>query len=121
MSKAYLSFYLGAYRIHVHVDTLRRIGSPSIICFLLGNEGKSLALAPYSKKDFHSHRVPQKAYAGGGGLDVSSFSLCHLLADSHEWNMACSYRVPGEILEEKAVALFDLTKAEKIERQKQEQ
>ena len=115
MSKTYISFYLNAYRIHVHVDSLRRIGSPQIICFLIGEDSNALALAPYPKKDFHSHRVPKEVYSGEGGMEISSLPLCCLLAHKHRWSMNCSYRVPGEVIQESKVILFDLREAEIIE------
>ena len=115
MSNTNLSFYLSVYRIHVFVDTLRSIGSPSFICFLVGNDGTNLAMAPYGKKDFHSHRISKKTYEGGKGLEISSLPLCSLLAERHNWDMSLSYRVPGTILKENNVALFDLSKAQIIE------
>ena len=120
MSDTCLSFYLKAYRIHVHVDALRKIGSPRIICFLLGDDGNAIALAPYSKKDFHSHRVPGNVYAGDGGLELSSFPLCSLLVSKHKWNPNCSYRVPGELVDGSKIIMFDLTAAEIIETRKNE-
>ena len=115
MSNTNLSFYLSVYRIHVFVDTLRSIGSPSFICFLVGNDGTYLAMAPYGKKDFHSHRISKKTYEGGKGLEISSLPLCSLLAERHNWDMSLSYRVPGTILKENNVSLFDLSKAQIIE------
>lgn len=115
MSNTNLSFYLSVYRIHVFVDTLRGIGSPSFICFLVGNDGTYLAMAPYGKKDFHSHRISKKIYEGRKGLEISSLPLCSLLAKRHNWDMRLSYRVPGTILKENHVALFDLSKAQIIE------
>ncbi len=111
MSDTYISFYLKVYRIHVFVDTLRGIGCPQRICFMISDDGKSLMIIPYPKKDFKSHRVPAKVYNGDGGMDISSYKLCRLMADMHHWDNSRSYRIPGTIYTGKSAAVFDLTKA----------
>lgn len=76
MSKTHLSFYLKANRIHIFVDALRLIGSPANICFMIGENGKTLILKPYPKKDFHSHRVSAEVYKGKRSMEISSLRLC---------------------------------------------
>lgn len=120
MDDAHISFYLKAYRIHVFVDALRGIGSPQRICFLLNKNATLLLMVPHSKRDFRSHRVPANAYTGNGGVDISSMQLCILLANQHRWDMSRSYRIPGQILAKQGKAVFDLTKAEMIDRQETE-
>ena len=66
MAETHLSFYLKAYRIRIFIDALRGIGSPSRICIMLEENGKRLLIAPYTHKDFRSHRVPSKVYEGTG-------------------------------------------------------
>lgn len=116
MSDTYISFYLKAYRIHVFVDLLRGIGCPQRICLMISDDGKKLAIIPYPKKDFRSHGVPAKVYNGNGGMDISSYKLCHLIADLHHWDNSRSYRIPGTIYPGKNAAVFDLTKASFIDR-----
>lgn len=98
MNETFISFYLKANRIHVFVDALRGIGSPKYIGFMLKENGQSLAMLPYDKKDFHSHRVPSSVYNGGKRMDVSSMKLCTMLADMYNWEQERSYRVPGDII-----------------------
>ena len=73
-------------------------------------------VTPYPKKDFRSHNVPGKTYRGEGGIDISSYKLCQLIAKLHNWDTERSYRVPGVVYEGKKAAVFDLTRAEVIER-----
>lgn len=115
MNDTYISFYLKAYRIHVFVNSLRGIGSPSRICFMISGDGKNLLVKPYPKRDFKSHSVPDKVYKGEGGLDISSFKLCGLIAQMQHWDGNHSYRIPGTVFSEKKIAIFDLTKAEVID------
>ena len=58
MSEVKISFYLKEYRIHVHMDTLRAIGSPKRISFLIHEDYEGFAVIPYAKRDFKSHSVP---------------------------------------------------------------
>ena len=116
MQETYISFYLKENRIHLFVDSLRELGSPSRICFMLEKSGKKLMVAPYEKRDFKSHAVPPDVYNGTNSMEVSSMKLCRIIADLHHWDLSRSYRIPGEIHAECKVAIFHLTKAEIIGR-----
>jgi len=114
MDETYISFYLKASRIHVFVNALRGIGCPVRICFMISDDGRSLLLAPYKKRDLKSHSVPKSVYNGSGGMEISSMKLCRLLADMYSWDLSLSYRVPGRIYESKRVVIFDLKAASVI-------
>lgn len=114
MNETHLSFYLKANRIHVFVDALRLIGCPTNICFMIGEDGKTLILKPYPKKDFHSHRVPGDVYRGKKSMEVSSLRLCRIIAQMQQWNNSYSYRVPGGIVQQQNICIFYLDQAEPI-------
>ena len=114
MSKTHLSFYLKANRIHLFVDALRLIGSPANICFMIGENGKTLILKPYPKKDFHSHRVSAEVYKGKRSMEISSLRLCRIMAEMQQWNTSCSYRVSGVIMPRQQICVFYLDQAEPI-------
>lgn len=116
MSDTHISFYLKVNRIHVFVDSLRGIGCPRRICFMISDDGKKFVIIPYPKKDLRSHGVPAKVYNGDCGMDISSYKLCRLIADLHHWDNSRSYRIPGTIYPSKSAAVFDLTKASFIDR-----
>ena len=120
MPDSYISFYLKANRVHVFIDVLRGLGSPSRICFMIEENGRTLLIAPYEKRDFKSHAVPPEAYKGAGGLEVSSMRLCQIIAQLHHWDADRSYRVPGTISPDKEAAIFRLAEAEGIERTDQD-
>ena len=120
MDDTYISFYLKAYRIHVFAGALRGIGSPQRICFLINENATLLLLVPHAKRDFRSHRVPANAYTGNGRVEISSMQLCVLLANRHKWDLSRSYRIPGRIITKQEIAVFDLTKAELVDRQETE-
>lgn len=108
MDETYISFYLKASRIHVFVNALRGIGCPERICFMISDDGRSLLLAPYKKRDLKSHSVPRDVYSGVGVMEISSMKLCRLIADMFSWDLSLSYRVPGRIYENNRVVIFDL-------------
>lgn len=114
MVSTYISFYLNSNRIHVFVDALRGIGSPNRICFMIEPDGKRILMLPHTKKDFISHGVPLAVYSGTDSLKISSKKLCRIFAGQHNWDLSRSYRVPGVVITEKCVAVYDLTKAEMI-------
>jgi len=110
-----ISFYLKPNRIHVFIDALRGIGSPKFICFLIEENGETLIMAPYGKKDFHSHRVPNEVYHGYRSMELCSLPLCSIVAKLYGWEPDCSYRVPGTILRDKHMVIFYLKQATLIE------
>ncbi len=114
MNETYISFYLRTNRIHIFVDALRALGCPRFICLMIQEDGSSIAIIPYKKKDFRSHRVPSDVYVGTSGMEASSIKLCRIVSELHQWEDDCSYRVPGFVLHNPKVAFFDLRRADII-------
>ena len=118
MDNTFISFYLKEYKIRVFTESLRRMGDPKRICFMLDQDEKRLLMLPHEKKDFVSHAVPDSVYRGRRHMQVNSKKLCWMLAEQHGWDRSRSYRVPGVILPDKQMAAFDLTKATLINNEK---
>ena len=116
----YISFYLRNNRIYVFIDSLRGIGSPKIVCFMIDTTGNNLIIVPYDKKDFHSHRVPASVYQGKKGFNLTSIRLCRILAAKFAWDTNKSYRVPGVILDKQKIVVYDLQKAELIDKNEEQ-
>ena len=115
MTDTYISFYLRNNRIHIFVEALRGIGSPRYVCFLIAEDGGSLVLAPYDKKDFHSHRVSPTVYNGKRSLELTSIRLCKLLSAEFGWDCSKSYRVPGRVSKAHGVVVFNLRMAKSMQ------
>ena len=111
----YISFYLGIGRIHVFCNTVRVIGSPPFIRFLLEQSGSTMLMEPYDRKGFQSLRVPKAVYGKTGKMEFRSAAFCRLLAGKLGWNITCSYRIPGRILPKQKLVIFDLTGAFPVE------
>ncbi len=118
MDETYISFYLKAGRIHVFVDSLRAIGSPNRICFMIDKSGNNLLMKSYNKRDFRSHGVPAAVYKGQSSLEISSLRLCNLIAQMKGWTTISSYRIPGKVNKTNNTVIFDLNSAIKIENKK---
>ena len=114
MIRSYISFYFHQYRVHVFMDVLRGMGSPSRICFMIDLSGNRLMIVPYEKRDFKSHRVSQKVYADNNGLEISSMKLCKIISQLHHLDEDESYRFPGIVDINERAAVFDLTKPQII-------
>ena len=112
--ETYISFYLNSFRIHVFSKTVKDIGSPKYIRFLVKDEGPSIVMEAYDKKDFQSHRVRQRS-DGSNGMEINSYPLCSLLKNRLGWEAGKSYRVPGRTYPSQHLAVFDLTAAEQIQ------
>ena len=107
----FISFYLRTNTIHVFTHSLREIGEPSRICFMIGEKGHMLLMVPYNKRDFRSHRVSKEVYDGCDSLEISSMKLCRIIAFIHNWDVRQSYRVPGRVFPDEQVILFYLDEA----------
>ena len=112
MSGVHISFYLRTSRIHIFTETLRLIGRPKRICFLISADGRSLLMRAYESKDLKSHKVPQNVYGGKRSFEISSWRLCGILADLHGWDSGRSYRVPGVLMQDRRSVRFSLADAE---------
>ena len=52
-NETYISFYLNSSRIHIFRKAIKEIGNPKFIRFLVKEDGKSMIMEAYIKKDFH--------------------------------------------------------------------
>ncbi len=114
-SDTYISFYLTTSRLHIFRRTIKDIGNPKYVRFLVKGDGQSMIMEAYHKKDFHSHRVPKEAKNGHWEMEVSSLPLCTLLKNRLQWEDGKSYRVPGKTYPQQCLAVFDLSAAELIQ------
>lgn len=110
----YISFYLIESKIHIFRKTLVEIGNPKFIRFRVHEDGKSMIMEAYHKKDFQSHRVPKKIRENWQ-MELRSLPLCSLIKNRLDWKEGKSYRIPGKAYPGQQLAVFDLTKAIMIE------
>lgn len=114
----YLSFYLSTDTVYVFRGVLQRIGCPAYVRFLVNPDTMQLVMEPYHQKEFTSFRVPKGLYKepteSPAGFRVRSRAFCRLLAARLSWDADKSYRIPGVVYPNRAIAHFDLFKAREI-------
>lgn len=113
----YVSFYLSASKIHVYKKAITEIGNPRFVRFLMKEDGQSMIMESYHKKDFLSHRVPKPNPDKPWRLEISSMALCSLLKNRLNWEDGISYRIPGKIYGGQHLVVFDLSSAKQIPRE----
>lgn len=111
---SHISFYLRNGTIHIHRSTIRALGNPPFIRFLINSDNTELLVQAYVQKDFHSFRVPKPLNDEIGRVQIHSKGLCRMIETRLGWNGSCSYRIPGKPYPRQGVAAFDLTKAGRI-------
>lgn len=113
-SGAHISFYLRVGTIHIHRSTIRTLGNPPFVRFLISNDGSTLLVQAYHKKDFRSFRVPETINDEIGRVQIHSKGLCSVFMKRFSWRDDLSYRIPGKPFPAQGVAAFDLARAEVI-------
>lgn len=112
--QTFISFYLRSYTIRVFVTSIRSIGQPRFIRFMINTETMQLVMIPADRKDFQSFRVPKGVLNPGTKrqkMAIHSQQFCQLLSKRLGWDTNYSYRVPGTVFAEQKLARYDLSKA----------
>lgn len=112
-NKTYISFYLKNSTIRVFTSSVRKIGSPRYVRFLVNPETNKMAMTSYDKKEFSSFRVSGKVYLDSkcSSLKICSKKFCTLLSNRFGWGENKSYRIPGEVFPKEKIVIYDLTEA----------
>ena len=111
----YISFYLSTFRIHIFRKAIEEMGNPQFIRFRVHEDGTSMILETYHRKDFQSHRVP-KRQVDNWKMEIRSMPLCMLLCNRLGWDENKSYRIPGKSYPQQKIVVFDLSAAEEIQK-----
>ena len=123
MRDTYISFYLGSGRVHVLRETLRGIGNPAFVRFLLSEDGRHMVMTPYNRKVFASMRVPKGVYTSSNPnirLEFPCMPFCRLMAHHLNWESGQSYRIEGKIYPGQKLVKFDLQRTHPIKGQTEE-
>ena len=110
-NSTYVSFYLSSNTIRIFKSTVRFLGTPPFLQFRIHYDGESMILEPHEIRTFTTLRVPKNIYTEQGSMEVHSKVLCRLLADKLNWDINCSYRIPGKLIPQQKIVIFDLSKA----------
>ena len=87
---------------------------PRFIRFRINEDATSLLLEPFDRITLTSFRVSSKLDDEEGKMEVYSKALLRGLSQRLGWGKGKSYRVPGKVLLQQGVVLYDLTQAQEI-------
>lgn len=113
-NNTYISFYLNDSTIRIFKTTVRAIGTPPFLQFLIHPDGQSMVMQPCETRSFTTIRVPKNLYSDTGKTQAYSKGLCRLLANKLNWDIKSSYRIPGRLIPHQKIVIFDLSKATAI-------
>lgn len=99
--------------IRVFRKVIRLLGRPKYIRLSMNREKTLLAIEPYTKKTLTSFEVPQNMIKENASMCIYSTVLCDSLYKSMGWDKNELYRIPGVVLYNDLVAVFELKKAVK--------
>ena len=107
----YISFYLRSNTIRIFKKTIYNLGVPQFIRFHVNREGTSMLIEEYDKITLNSFRIPKNIDDTEGSMEVYSKPFSRLMAYKQKWDTDKSYRVPGRVIGNQRVAVFDLSQA----------
>ena len=108
-----ISFSMQRRRILVYHDTLRALGEPSYIRFLLNKDARRLALQACRYGENGYHEVGE--YKNDRwSFEINSMDLVRLLRKICGWRQDCTYRVIGTVIQQHQLVEFDLNMAEPV-------
>ncbi len=87
---------------------------PKFIRFRINEDATALLLEPFDRITLTSFRVSVKLDDDEGKMEVYSKPFVRGLSQQLGWENGKSYRVPGKVLTQQGVVLYDLKQAQEI-------
>ena len=110
-SRLGLSFSFQRGRLLIYYATIRELGEPEYIRFLLNSKEKKLAIQACEQIDRDSLRVPQKGQTEKFQFDIASSPLLSVIYRACHWEFDKSYLVYGESYPKNRLVDYDLKAA----------
>jgi len=103
---------LKKYRIRIHKNTLRSIGTPNYVLLLVNPEERTLAILRSDRSDPRAHHITMSSFENNKSFELYSRSLVKKLRDvCSSWQDSQSYRLYGEIIPHEGMARFYMSEA----------
>ena len=94
-------------RIRIHKSTLRAMGRPDYVQLLINPEERMLAVMRADRSDLSAHRLHWPRLASGQCFELHSKPFLKALFGLRgDWQDNRTYRIYGECLPDKGVAIF---------------
>ena len=103
---------LKKYRIRIHKNTLRAIGTPSYVLLLVNPVERTLAILRSEKSDPRAYRIMAASLDANKSVELYSRALVKNLREvCSGWQDSQSYRMYGEIISSEGMARFLMSEA----------
>lgn len=101
-----ISFSMNRGRVLIYRCTLRSLGVPKNIRFLLNVKKKRIAVQVCEAIDRDSFKVPEFEKGGKDQYEISSKSFLKIVYRIAGWNAEGTYRITGEVYPENRLVEF---------------
>jgi hypothetical protein len=106
---------LKKYRIRIHKNTLRSIGTPDYVLLLVNPEERTLAILRSERSDPRAHHINISSFKNSKSFELYSRSLVKKLRDvCSNWQDNQSYRLYGEIIPHEGMARFYMSESVQV-------
>lgn len=103
------------FRVCIHTRVLSALGNPDYILLMVNPNEKSIAIMRGSEKFADTHRVSYNKLKDGRCCEIYSRSFVKkLLEVCPEWRVKSTYRLSGDVIQGKSIAVFSMTGAEEL-------
>ena len=112
----FISFYLKSNTIRVSKKSLKIMGEPPYVRFLVNRDNQKMIMQGYDRISQISFRVRKQMCRKGSRetLFVHSKAFCLMIAHWMDWDEGKSYRIPGVVYPEQKIVLFNVSEATEI-------
>lgn len=109
-----ISFSMKRRRVLIYRSSLRALGMPSNIRFLLNMKQKKVAVQACEAIDRDSFKVPEIIDGGKDQYEISSVNFLKMVYKLAGWDNDGTYRISGVVYPENRLVEFELGDAVKI-------
>ena len=112
--KTGISFSMKRRRVLIYRCSLRALGMPKNIRFLLNMKKRRVAVQACEAIDRDSFKVPEFNLGSKDQYEITSQSFLKVIYKLAEWNRDKTYQLKGVVYPENRLIEFDLAAAEEI-------
>jgi len=110
-----ISFSLKRRRVLIYRSSLRNLGTPQNIRFLLNVKDKKIAVQACEAIDRDSFKVPNFEDGSKDPYEITSISFLNMIYKLAGWDQTQTYRIVGTPYPDKRLVEFFLLEAEVIQ------
>lgn len=103
------------FRVCIHTRVMTALGNPDYILLMVNPTEKSIAIMRSTSKCTDAHRIVYNKLKDGRCCEIYSRSFVKKLLDvCPEWRVKSTYRLSGDVIPGKTIAVFSMLGAEEL-------